>query len=62
MTHAREFGEVVPQKFNYNGQRSTTNAVSLYNVSCAQTELHISTNKQTKKGHHRNSRIRASNT
>jgi len=61
MTHEREFGEVVPQKFNYNGQRSTTNAVGLYNVSCAQTELHVSKKKKII-GYHRNSRISASNT
>jgi len=42
MTHEREFGEVVPQKSNYNGRTSTTNALSLYNVSCTQMELHVS--------------------
>ena len=41
-----EFGEVVPQKFNYNGQTSTTNAVSLYSVSCAKLELHVYTKKE----------------
>jgi hypothetical protein len=45
MTHDREFGKVVPQKFNYNGQTTTTNAVSLYSVTCIQMESHVSTKR-----------------
>jgi len=46
MIREREFEEVVPQEFNGNGQKSTTNAVSLYSVSCAQMELHVSLKKK----------------
>ena len=60
MIREREFEEVVPQEFNGNGQKSTTNAVSLYSVSCAQMELHVSLKKK-KRRHHRNSRISACN-
>jgi hypothetical protein len=59
MIREREFGEVVPQKFNYNGQKSTINVVSLYSVGCAQTKLQVSTKK--KKRDHRNSTISAYN-
>jgi hypothetical protein len=43
------FGEVLPQTLNYNVQRITSNAVSLYVVCFAQMSVYLSLKKKKKK-------------